>query len=56
MPFVIFGPTEHFKWILQVAAYLKEFLNLVCFRQTMWRYLIGGYRLGRIKLLSRWIL
>jgi hypothetical protein len=25
MLFVIFGPTEHFKWILQVAAYLKEF-------------------------------
>jgi hypothetical protein len=25
MQFVIFGPTEHFKCILQVAAYLKEF-------------------------------
>jgi hypothetical protein len=40
--FAKFGQAEHFLWILQVAAYLEENLNLFDFGLATWLFLIGG--------------
>jgi hypothetical protein len=54
--FAIFGPVDYFLLILQDSAHFEKDLNLFDLSQATWRYLIGGYRFGRIKLLSRTIL
>jgi hypothetical protein len=54
--FAIFGPVDYLLLILQDLAHFEKDLNLFDLSQATWRYLIGGYWFGRIKLLSRRIL
>jgi hypothetical protein len=50
--FVIFGPTDDFLLILQVAAWFKGFWILFDYRKATWRNLIRRYPFGWILIVS----